>query len=43
MAKKWRQKLQRWITKQLDSPEDVMMDIPPNNDGWTTSYIHRKS
>jgi sporulation protein YqfC len=28
MAKKWRQKLQRWITKQLDLPEDVMMDIP---------------
>jgi sporulation protein YqfC len=28
MAKKWRQKLERWITNQLDLPEDVMMDIP---------------
>lgn len=28
MAKNWRQKLQRWITNQLDLPEDVMMDFP---------------
>jgi sporulation protein YqfC len=28
MARKWRQKLERWITNQLDLPEDVMMDIP---------------
>ncbi len=28
MAKKWKQKIQRWLTKQLDLPEDVMMDFP---------------
>ncbi|AWI12893.1 MULTISPECIES: sporulation protein YqfC [Bacillaceae] len=28
MAKKWRQKMRRWITNQLDLPEDVMMDFP---------------
>lgn len=28
MAKKWRQKLMNWMTKQLDLPEDVMMDFP---------------
>lgn len=27
MAKKWRQKMRRWITNQLDLPEDVMMDF----------------
>ncbi|MFZ2463870.1 MAG: sporulation protein YqfC [Caldibacillus thermoamylovorans] len=28
MAKKWRQKMRRWITNQLDLPEDVMIDFP---------------
>jgi sporulation protein YqfC len=28
LAKKWKQKIQRWLTKQLDLPEDVMMDFP---------------
>jgi len=28
LAKKWRQKMRRWITNQLDLPEDVMMDFP---------------
>lgn len=28
MAKKWRQTLRNWLTKQLDLPEDVMMDFP---------------
>ncbi|WP_363551522.1 sporulation protein YqfC [Caldifermentibacillus hisashii] len=28
MEKKWRQKMRRWITNQLDLPEDVMMDFP---------------
>ncbi|MEN0660126.1 sporulation protein YqfC [Caldifermentibacillus hisashii] len=28
MAKKWRQKMRRWITNRLDLPEDVMMDFP---------------
>ncbi len=28
MAGKWRQKIRRWVTKQLDLPEDVTMDVP---------------
>ncbi|MCU9613920.1 sporulation protein YqfC [Caldibacillus lycopersici] len=28
MAKKWRQRIKNWLTKQLDLPEDVMMDFP---------------
>jgi sporulation protein YqfC len=28
MAKNWTRRLQNWLTKQLDLPEDVMMDIP---------------
>jgi len=28
MAKKWRQKLTRWITNTIELPPDVMMDLP---------------
>jgi len=28
MARKWGQKIRSWMTKQLDLPEDVMMDLP---------------
>jgi sporulation protein YqfC len=28
MAKKWRQQLTRWLTKTIDLPPDVMMDLP---------------
>ena len=28
MAKKWRHQLSRWITKTIELPPDVMMDLP---------------
>ncbi|KYD22439.1 MAG: sporulation protein YqfC [Caldibacillus debilis] len=28
MAKNWGQRLRKWIAKQLDLPEDVMMNLP---------------
>ncbi|MGD6804123.1 sporulation protein YqfC [Rossellomorea vietnamensis] len=28
MAKKWFQKARHWMTKTMDLPEDVMMDLP---------------
>lgn len=28
MAKKWGQRVRKWMTKQMDLPQDVMMDLP---------------
>ncbi|WAA10377.1 sporulation protein YqfC [Fervidibacillus albus] len=28
MAKKWMQGIKKWMTKQMDLPEDVLMDFP---------------
>ncbi|MFB6465765.1 sporulation protein YqfC [Cytobacillus sp. Hz8] len=28
MAKKWGQRVRNWMTKQMDLPQDVMMDLP---------------
>lgn len=28
MAKHWRKTLQSWVTKTMDLPDDVMMDLP---------------
>ncbi len=28
MAKKWGQLIRNWITKNMDLPQDVMMDLP---------------
>ncbi len=28
MSKNWRRKIRRWLTQQLELPEDVMMDVP---------------
>jgi len=28
MAKKWGQQVRNWMTKKMDLPQDVMMDLP---------------
>ncbi|WP_077214018.1 sporulation protein YqfC [Bacillus dakarensis] len=28
MAKKWGQQIKSWMTKQMELPQDVMMDLP---------------
>ncbi|EIJ78920.1 hypothetical protein PB1_15219 [Bacillus methanolicus PB1] len=28
MAKKWGQSIKNWMTKKMDLPQDVMMDLP---------------
>lgn len=28
MAKKWQQRVRGWMTKQLELPQDIMMDLP---------------
>jgi sporulation protein YqfC len=28
MAKKWHQRMKRWITNKMELPADVMMDLP---------------
>ena len=28
MAKKWGQQIKTWMTKQMELPQDVMMDLP---------------
>jgi len=28
MAKRWGQQLRNWMTKRMDLPQDVMMDLP---------------
>src|SRR5574342_265936 len=28
MAKKWGQKVRKWMTEKMDLPQDVMMDLP---------------